>query len=204
MKHPWVAYAIVALLAIIAAVVIAGLPDDSPAATTITQSTATIETAPTSQPVTTDSATTAPTETSTPSDTTSPSDTSPDSTESTMTTQSTTTTIPATTTTEVELPPRSDFFTIVANGANVAGTAARNIERLRPLGYTDIAGRNGTLVSDFTVVYYADGLEQAASRLAVDLELFPDFIAPLLDAPQVIDLPDDVQLLAYIGLDRAS
>jgi hypothetical protein len=198
MKHPWVAYLIVALLAIIAAVVIAGLPDDSPAATTITQSTATIETAPTSEPVTTDSATTAPSETSTPSDT------SPDSTESTTTTQSTTTTLPATATTEVELPPRSDFFTIVANGANVAGAAARNIERLRPLGYTDIAGRNGTLVSDFTVVYHADGLEQAASRLAVDLELFPDFIAPLLDAPQVIDLPDDVQLLAYIGLDRAS
>ena len=39
--------------------------------------------------------------------------------------------------------------------------------------------------------------------MADDLQLLPEFVAPLADAPEVISLAPDVQLLAYIGVDRA-
>lgn len=194
MKHQWLAYVIVALLSIGAGVAIAGLPDNVTADATIVVPT-TLPAPPTSE----SAATTEP-EVTTPN-TTVPDDTTPETTES-ATAGSTTTTV-TTTTVVADLPPRSDLFTIVANGANVSGAAARNIERLRAIGYTDIAGRNGTGVTDFTFVYYADGLEEAAVRLAEDLELLPEFVAPLAEAPEVLDQPTDVQLLAYIGLDRA-
>jgi hypothetical protein len=44
----------------------------------------------------------------------------------------------------------------------------------------------------------------AAARMAEEFELLPVFVAPLDDAPEVIDLPDDTELLAYIGIDRAN
>jgi hypothetical protein len=102
-----------------------------------------------------------------------------------------------------DLPDRSELFTIVANGSNVAGAAARNVERLRAIGYTDIAPRNGTGIAEFTTVYFADGLRGggAAPRRR------PRTAAVLRRAdrgmPTVLDLPDGVELVAYIGLDRA-
>jgi hypothetical protein len=86
----------------------------------------------------------------------------------------------------------------------LSGVAALNAERLEAVGYVDVGLRNGTQVFDFTTIFYADGFEEAAVRMAGDLDLLPDFVAPLADAPVVIQLPDDVQLLAYIGIDRAT
>jgi len=192
MKHQWLAYLIVALLSIGAGVAIAGLPNNTPVDATIVAPTTTIAAAPTSEVATTIVETTLPA--TTVPETTVPETTAPDATSTT----STSTTLPAD-----DLPPRSELFTIVANGANVSGAAGRNLEQLELIGYTNIAPRNGTATVDFTTVYFADGLEDAALRLAEDLELLPEFVAPLIDAPQVFDLPDDVQLLAYIGLDRA-
>lgn len=196
MKHQWLAYLIVALLSIGAGVAIAGLPDNATVDATIVTPTTTVPAPPTSD----FTATTEPVAT-TPS-TTESADTTPETTDPPAV-ASTTTAAATTTTVAPDLPPRSDFFTIVANGANVAGAAARNIEVLQPLGYTDIAPRNGTGVAELTIIYHTEGLEDAAVRLADDLDLLPEFVAPLADAPEVIDLPTDVQLLAYIGLDRA-
>ena len=199
MKHQWLAYVIVGLLSVGAGVAIAGLPDDTPVDATIVvlptttvapdstepeSSVTTTTAAPTTtEPATTDPETTAAT-TSVPAD---PDTTDPDTTDS----------VPA------GLLDRSELFTIVANGSNISGAAARNVERLTALGYTDIAPRNGTSIAEFTTVYFADGLEEEALRLAEDLDLLPEFIAPLAEAPQVLELPADVQLLAYIGIDRA-
>ncbi len=102
-----------------------------------------------------------------------------------------------------ELPERSELSVVAANGANVAGAALRVATRLEAAGYVGVLPRNGTDIVEFTVVYYADGFEDAALRLAADLDLLPDFVAPIEDAPEIIDLPGDIELVAYIGLDRA-
>jgi hypothetical protein len=191
MKHPWLAYLIVALLAIGAGVAIAGLPDNSPAAATLAPSTiATTTTTEVPDPTTTVAPTTVP-------ETTEPESTEPGTSEPS-------TTDPETTDSVVEeLPERGDLIVVAANGANVAGAALRMTTRLEELGYVDIAPLNGTDIVEFTVVYYADGFEEAAQRLAEDLDLLAEFVAPLEDAPAVADLPDDVELLVYIGRDRA-
>jgi hypothetical protein len=189
MKHPWLAYLIVGLLSIGAGVAIAGLPDNASGDATIIPSTTTLAVEPT-LPETTEATTTVPPTTepdATVPDTTVPDATAPDTTDSAPT----------------DLPDRSELFTIVANGSNVAGAAARNVERLRAIGYTDIAPRNGTGIAEFTTVYFADGFEAAALRLAEDLDLLPFYVAPIEGMPTVLELPDGAQLVAYIGLDRA-
>ena len=196
MKHQWLAYVIVALLSIGAGVAIAGLPDNSSAGATVPPTTlattttteapaSTTTVAPTTVPETTEPETTEP-------ETTDPEITDPDSTE-----PETTDSVPA------ELPERSDLVVVAANGANVAGAALRMATRLEALGYVDIAQLNGSDIVEFSVVYYADGFEEAALRLADDLDLLAEFVVPIEDAPAVADLPDDVELLVYVGRDRA-
>lgn len=189
MKHQWLAYAIVALLSIGAGVAIAGLPNNVPVDATIIPPTTTVAPAPT-LPETTVPPTTAPTTDA--STTTEPETTEPDTTE-TVTTDSV----------AAELPDRSEIIVVAANGSNIAGTAARAVVRLTDLGYTNVTGSDGTQVVELTTIYYADGFEAAALRMADDLELLPEFIAPLDEAPEVPNLPDDTQLLAYVGVDRA-
>ena len=197
MKHQWLAYVIVGLLSIGAGVAIAGLPNNVPVDATIIPPTTTLAPAPTT-PETTTPATTTP-ETTTPAttqpETTAPETTSPDTT--TPETTEPTDSVPA------ELPDRSELEVAAANGANVAGAAARVVVQLEGLGYVGVVPLNGTDIVEFTVVYYADGFEDAAVRLAEDMLLLPEFVAPLAEAPRVLDLPDDVELLAYVGLDRA-
>ena len=204
MKHPWTAYVIVTLLAIGAGIAVAGLPDNAPVEATIVPPSTTEGTpSPTttvpdpeatvaSEPDSTDRPTTTTTTTGAPrADTTEPDTTEPDTTE------------PETSDSDpTDLPDRSDLIVVVANGAGVAGAAARNIVRLTEAGYADLTPRDGIDTIEFTMIYYADGFEDAALRLADDLDLLPVFVAPLADAPEVIDLPDDTQLLAYIGIDR--
>jgi hypothetical protein len=194
MKHQWLAYVIVGLLSIGAGVAIAGLPDNVPVDATIVPPTSTVApertlpdttVATTTVPPTTDPETTEP-------ESTAATTTVPDTTEPDTTTDSTT-----------DLPDRSELFTIVANGSNIAGAASRNVERLRAIGYTDIAPRNGTGVVEFTTIYFADEFEAAALRLADDLDLLPFYVAPIAGMPTVLELPDGAQLVAYIGLDRA-
>jgi hypothetical protein len=50
---------------------------------------------------------------------------------------------------------------------------------------------------------FAEGFEDAALRLAADFDLLPDFVAPIEDAPSVVGLPDDIELLVYVGIDRS-
>ena len=200
MKHQWLAYVIVGLLSIGAGVAIAGLPDNSPvdchdrsadlhrgSGTHSPETTAaTTTTPPTTEPDVTVATTNAAT-TTTAGSTTVPDTSEPDNTEPGA----------------GDLPDRGELFTIVANGSNVSGAAARNVERLQAIGYTDISPRNGTTIVEFTTVYFADGLDDAALRLAEDLDVIADFVAPLSDAPEVLDLPADAELLAYIGIDRS-
>jgi len=192
MKHQWLAYLVVALLSIGAGVAIAGLPDNVPVDATIIPPTTTEAPEPT-VPTTTVAPTTVP-------ETTAPETTEPETTEPETTAPDTTEpddSVPA------DLPDRDELAVAAANGANVAGAAANVAIQLEELGYVEVLPLNGSDIVEFTTVYFADGFEQAALRLAEDLALLPEFVAPLDDAPAVADLPDDVELLAYIGRDRA-
>jgi hypothetical protein len=193
MKRQWLAYVIVGLLAIGAGVAIAGLPDTSPAAATITPSTSVV-------PDTTTPETSAPESTVPPTtepETTEPETTVPETTEPSTTVPDTTDSVPA------ELPDRSELNVAAANGANIAGAALRMTVRLEAIGYVDVASLNGTDIVALTTVYYAVGFEEAALRLADDLDLLDSFVAPIENAPEVDALPADTELLVYIGADRA-
>jgi hypothetical protein len=187
MKNQWLAYVIVALLSIGAGVAIAGLPDNTPVDATIIPPTTTVAPAPT-LPETTVPTTTVPT---------TPPDTSPDTTEADTTQPDPADSVPA------ELPDRSELSVAAANGSNVAGAARNAATRLEDAGYVDVLLRNGSNIVQLTTIYYAEGFEDAALRLAADFDLPPEFVAPIEDAPPVVDLPDDIELLAYIGIDRA-
>jgi hypothetical protein len=193
MKHQWLAYVIVGLLSIGAGVAIAGLPDNVPVDATIIPPTTTEAPSPTlpettvattTVPPTTEPETTEPSESTVP-ETTEPDDTTPDD------------------TTPVELGDRDELTVVVANGANVAGAASTLADRLEELGYVDLLPLNGTDIFEFTVVYFADGFEAAALRMAEDIPILEDFVLPLDEAPSVPDLPDDVEVLVYLGRDRA-
>jgi hypothetical protein len=194
MKNQWLAYVIVGLLSIGAGVAIAGLPDNVSVDATIIPPTTTVapeatvpETtvAPTTVPPTTAAPTTTP-------DTTEPDTTEPDTTEPDPDDSA-----------SADLPDRSELSVAAANGANIAGAAVRAKARLEEIGYVDVLPRNGTAIVEFTTVYFADGFEDAALRLADDLDLLPDFVAPIEAMPSVIELPAGIDLVAYIGLDRA-
>jgi hypothetical protein len=188
MKHQWLAYVIVAILSIGAGVAIAGLPDDVPVDATIVV------------PVTTGSPETTLATTATTTTTVAPETTAVPTTEVSTTTTAATTTVSATTTT-LPLPDRSEIATAAANGSGLQGSASRMADFLETLGYVDVTRHDGTEIVDLTIVYYADGFEESAARMAEDLDLLPEFIAPIAEAPPIFNI-GLVQLLAYVGLDR--
>ena len=188
MKHQWLAYVIVGLLSIGAGVAIAGLPNNVPVDATIIPPTTTEAPEPTLATTTTMAL---------PTTTTEPETTEPETTEPDTTDSDTTDSVPA------ELPERSEIIVAAANGANVAGAALQVASQLEELGYADVLPLNGSDIFEFTTIYFADGFEEAALRMADDLELLPDFVVPIEESPTLADLPADTELLAYIGRDRA-
>ena len=198
MKHPWLAYVIVGLLAAGAGVAIAGLPDTTPVAATITVPTTDVEVDDTSP----ESTTTDSTET-TASPTTVPESTTPDTTAPATTTPPDTTEPEPPDSVPADLPERSELSVVAANGANVAGSALRMAATLEELGYVDVLPLNGSEIVEFTAVYFVEGFDDAAQRLADDLEVLDVFVGSIDNAPSVAELPDDVELLVYIGIDRS-
>ena len=182
MKHQWLAYVIVAFLSVGAGVAIAGLPNDVPVDATIVVPTTTEvpeTTIATTTTVAVDTTTTAPT-------TVAPTTTEPDET---------------TTTTTIPLPDRDEVVSATANGSGAQGAAGRVADELEALGYVDVDRLDGTEVVEFTTIYYVDGFEGAAARMAAELDLLPEFIAPIDEMPEVPDVPL-LQLVAYVGTDR--
>ena len=207
MKTPWWIYVIVGLIAGLAGIAIAGLPDGTPVSETIVVRPSTAKT-------TTASTTTTPITTTTSSSTT--------TTENSTTTQPDTTvdTSPPAAGSAAAAPPsadaaaeavdqplvaEADLFVVVANGAGAAGLAARTTETLRAIGYVDAVATDGTETVDATTVYFDNGLEREAARLAVDLGLAPATTAALADAPGIEGTASSGALLiAYLGRDYGS
>ncbi len=100
------------------------------------------------------------------------------------------------------IPDRADISVVSANGAGIAGLAAETAAELRLLGYIDVRETTGTEIFGRTVVYYADGFDQAANRLADDLDLAEPFVVPV-DGEIPIDAEfDDADIVVYLGQDR--
>lgn len=72
---------------------------------------------------------------------------------------------------------------------------------MESLGYVDVQALTGTDKVDRTSVYFADGFEDAARRVADDLEIDLTLVAPLATAPSVPNL-GSTQVLVYVGNDR--
>ena len=70
---------------------------------------------------------------------------------------------------EEEPPPDPESVAVaVLNGTTVTGLAAETAEELAALGYADVATGNAPATSGASVVYYREGAEAAAERLAGD------------------------------------
>jgi cytoskeletal protein RodZ len=192
MKHQWLAYVVVAILSIGAGVAIAGMPDSVPESETIIPPSTTVAPEPTLP------STTEPAATTTERPDTEPTDTEPTDTEPTDTAPTDTAIASATS----ALPERATVTVAVANGSGRAGVAVENRDVLVGLGYANVPALNAEEVVDATTVYYAPGSDAVAERMAADLGLPPEAVAPITTAPGVQDL-DVVQLLVYIGADRA-
>lgn len=188
MRNQWLAYVIVAVLAIGAGLAIAGLPSSETVDGTITVPSST-EVTTTLPPATTEPAP-AP-ETTEPVETTEP--------PVEITTTTTSSTVPD------DLPAREDVAVVVANGADVGGLATRTANDLRDLGYEDVTPTDGEESTDETVVYFDDGFEGAAERMVADLGIEPGLgaIQPIIVAPPISDDVDPIDLLVYLGQDRA-
>lgn len=188
MKHEWVAYVVVAVLSIGIGVAIAGLPSSANVDPTVLVPLPTVVPAESTTPPVTEVVVTEPPETTAP-----------------PTTESETTTTVATTTTTTTLPPlpeRAEVGVVVANGANIGGIASSTADALEELGYESVRATDGTEVVFFSIVYFVDGAEALALRMADDLELEPTSVAPIAEAPDILADFDDELLLVYLGSDQ--
>jgi cytoskeletal protein RodZ len=138
--------------------------------------------------------TTSSTTTTLPPTTTSTTSTTSTSTTSTSTT-STTSTLPPTTLP----PPERGLVPVVVTSASLSGERVGPTAYLLSVtGWTDVRGVNGAVTVSATVVYFADGLQNAAELMAVDLQIPVTSVAPLATAPPVAGL-GNAGLLVYLA-----
>jgi hypothetical protein len=97
-------------------------------------------------------------------------------------------------------PPEPEAVAVtVLNGTGVTGLAARTAEQLAGLGYADVAAGNAPAVSGPSTVYYRDGAEAAAERLAEDAGAAGG-AAPLPASGELPDaVPAESQLVLVLG-----
>ncbi|MCB1002492.1 MAG: LytR C-terminal domain-containing protein [Acidimicrobiales bacterium] len=183
-------------------IAVAGLPDDAPdvvvpAAAAATSATPTTDVVAVPATVATTTSLVAslpalPTTVDDPTDTTDPTagdgstlDTATPTSEPATTTATSTTTAPA-------LPPltvrdRAEVRLVVANGDGRYNLVGRNVDRLRPLGYVEIDQTDLSNYVDRTTIYFREGFEVEAYRLADDLSVPGALVEPLGPVPVTND-----------------
>lgn len=216
----YVAHVISALLAVGAAVAIAGLPSrgNDDAATPAVASVATIASSTTTTsapPAPTTTAPPAPVEPTTvaPPDTTAATTTEP---EPTPTSEATVapdepdapadTTAPATTTTappdEPLLVARGFLTVAAANASGTNGVAGATADLLTDAGYDEVAAINAAEPAERSAVYHADGLEREAGRIAVDLDRAGLELVPIEAVPPLLT-SRSFDIIVFIASDLA-
>lgn len=217
MSRQWIPYGLLLVVSVIAGIVIgggpgalssAGSPAESPTIEILTTdpSTSSSTVAPESVPAETTVSNAPITASSTPTE---PNGTTatPTTTAATTTTAApatTTTTVPTTTTTLfVELRSRDDLNVAVANGVGTVGAAGVAADALAGLGYQAPATRDAALF-EITTVFYRDGLDAEAGRLAIDAGLDPESIASISELPDLIGSDSaSFELILVLGTDGA-
>jgi hypothetical protein len=92
-------------------------------------------------------------------------------------------------------------YVVVANGGDAAGIAGDVVADLSELGYERAFKTDGLDTADTTIVYFEDGYQDEAVRLAADVGLAADAITPLEGAPGVEGSVGAIELLLYLGRD---
>ncbi len=119
---------------------------------------------------------------------------------STTSTSTTTSTVAPTTIPPTTLPPpERGVVPVVVTSASLAGERVGPTVYLLSLGgWTDVRGLNGAVQVPATVVYFADGFQNAAEVMAVDLQIPVTSVAPLATAPPVAGL-GNAALVVYVS-----
>jgi len=195
MRRVWPFLTAVGLVGLLAGVAIAGRPGSSdPFVVTAEQtnntttplrpaprSTSTLASAPSSVPATTVGSTSSVPATTTPALTT-----------------FATTVVP--TTSVVPLRDRAEFRVVVANGSAAGGLATRTAVALRSLGYDRVTATDARRTEPVTKVYFRDGFEAEARRVAMDVGL-PEAAVALLTG-SAVSLNDEAgDVVAVLGVD---
>lgn len=108
-----------------------------------------------------------------------------------------TTIAPATSVAGDGLRPRAETVVIVSNGNGANGLARTWANRAVALGYSDPNLSTARTTAD-TVVYFAEGFEGEARRLADELATTPITVRPIAEAP-VTTPPFDGNVLLMLG-----
>ena len=110
-----------------------------------------------------------------------------------------TTTTAATTTTTAPPPPREFLPTLVVNGSSQGQRLAGLVEELTELGYPQVRGVSGAVLTPDTTVYVErQALLGAGRRLARDLDLGRPEVTLLAEAPPIAGRGDAL-MVVYLG-----
>jgi hypothetical protein len=181
--------AAVAVISLLAGIAVTGLPEDVPddvvsSAISVTPTTPTTTTAVTTTEVSTSAVPELSAATTT--------DSRPQA------TTGATTTGPTTSTTLAAL---TSLRVLVANAGGAPGVASRTAQELRALGYTMVSATNATRVRPDTIIVHATGREAEAGRLAAQLGLSPQQIAPQ-SGERLTTSGSPADLVVLLGSDR--
>jgi hypothetical protein len=91
-------------------------------------------------------------------------------------------------------------FVVVGNASDTFGLATQTTTRLQELGYVFVVRSDGITESEDTAIYFADGYEGEARRLAFQIGVPLSLIEPMPDEP-IVEGNADEDLLLYLGND---
>jgi hypothetical protein len=179
--------AAVAVVSLLAGIAVTGLPEEVPddvVSSAMSPAPASSTTTTAARPTTT---------TSSPPITAAPATVTPPT--------STTTSAAGAATTSTTLVPPPALRVLVANAGGAPGVASRTAQELRVLGYATVSATNAAQTRPDTVVVYASDRAAEAGRLATQLGLSPQQIAPQ-SGERLTTSGAPADLIVLLGSDR--
>lgn len=94
----------------------------------------------------------------------------------------------------------SRVVVVVANASDTLGLASQTIDDVAEFGYVFVIKTDGLQESEHTAVYFAEGYEGEAERLADQLGVDRRLVAPLPDE-QILKGTSDPDVVLWLGND---